>query len=138
MNRLFTITDLAREFQVTTRTLRFYEEKGLLTPLREGNTRIFNATDRIRLKLILRGKRLGFSLDESREIIGMYEPDAENDQQLQSLLDKIREKQQLLQRHKQEINTMLRDLKKTEAICIDALSASVTRKNLANKSRTKP
>ena len=136
MDTLFTISDLAREFEVTTRTLRFYEEKGLLNPKRNGSQRIFNATDRIRLKLILRGKRLGFSLEESRDIIGMYEPDVESNRQLESLLDKIHEKQKQLERQKQEINTMLKDLKNTEAICRDALSNSGKRKNAASKIRT--
>ena len=120
----FSISDLAKEFEVTTRTIRFYEEKGLLKPKRQGNTRIFSTADRIRLKLILRGKRLGFSLDESHDIIGMYEPATENSRQLEMLLGKIRKKQLRLELQKKEINTMLKDLRNTEAICRNALSDS--------------
>ena len=65
----YTISDLAREFDITTRTIRFYEEAGLLDPHREGQQRIYRDADRVKLKLILRGKRLGFSLAESRDII---------------------------------------------------------------------
>ena len=124
MNPPFSISELAREFDVSTRTLRFYEEKGLLAPERKGNTRIFDAADRVRLKLILRGKRLGFSLEESHDIIALYEPKTENSRQLQSLLDKIHEKREHLQLQKKEINNMLRDLKHTEAICRHALMES--------------
>ena len=134
MNDQFSITDLAREFSITTRTIRFYEEKGLLTPQRQGSSRIFNMTDRIRLKLILRGKCLGFSLEESRDIIGMYEPETANTRQLEVLLDKIHEKQQLLEQQKKEINKMLKDLKNTEQICLDTLS--IQSKTRTDKAKT--
>jgi DNA-binding transcriptional MerR regulator len=68
MSASYTISDLAREFGVTTRTIRHYEEVGLLNPARRGQARVFSAADRTRLKLILRGRRLGFSLEESREM----------------------------------------------------------------------
>ncbi len=119
----FSISDLAKEFEISTRTLRFYEEKGLLTPQRRGSTRLFSAADRVRLKLILRGKRLGFSLQESREIIDLYEPETANARQLQLLLDKIQQKRELLENQKREIDAMLRDLKRTEASCLAALTA---------------
>ena len=86
---LYSIRDLSRDFDVTTRTLRFYEEKGLLEPERLGQKRLYTAADRVRLKLILRGKRLGFSLDESAELIAMYDPESNNAPQLQALIDKI-------------------------------------------------
>ena len=70
MSTTFTISELAKEFGVTTRTIRFYEDQGLLSPKREGTNRVFSARDRVRLKLALRGKRLGFSLAEIREQIG--------------------------------------------------------------------
>ncbi len=70
--RLYTITQLTQEFGITTRTLRFYETQGLITPQRRGRQRLYKPADRTRLKLILRGKRLGFSLTEISEIIGMY------------------------------------------------------------------
>src|SRR5690554_7011730 len=71
------IGELAREFDVTTRTIRFYEDEGLLQPRRRGQTRIYSSADRTTLKLILRGKRLGFSLAESRQLIQMYNPRSE-------------------------------------------------------------
>lgn len=120
-SQTYTIRDLAKEFEVTTRTLRFYEEKGLLNPTRKGTSRVFSSADRVRLKLILRGKRLGFSLEESREIISMYEPATGNTRQLQTLLEKIQQKRALLEQRKQEIDSMLQDLMQTESLCLTAL-----------------
>ncbi len=73
-DRSHSISELAAELGITTRTIRFYEEKGLLAPSRNGQQRIYSAADRVRLKLILRGKRLGFTLEESRDLIDMYDP----------------------------------------------------------------
>ena len=73
MREFYTISDLAKEFDVTTRTIRFYEDQNLISPLREGTRRLFRARDRTRLKLILRGKRLGFTLAEISEILDMYD-----------------------------------------------------------------
>ena len=117
----YSISDLAQEFNITTRTLRFYEEKGLLTPTRRGTVRVYSSADRVKLKLILRGKRLGFNLEESRDIISMYEPATGNTRQLESLLEKISIKQALLEQRKKEIDLMLNDLLQTESICLDAL-----------------
>ena len=122
MDNKFSISDLASEFQITTRTIRFYEEKGLLAPERRGSTRLYGARERVKLKLILRGRRLGFSLDESRDIIEMYDPETENAKQLQTLLDKIQEKQGQLETQKKEVNSMLKDLKIAEKNCLDAIS----------------
>ena len=80
----YSISQLSKEFEVTTRTIRHYEELGLLSPARRGQTRVYSPADRTRLKLILRGKRLGLSLDDSREIIDMYEPGKTNIDQLPS------------------------------------------------------
>ena len=96
-DKKYSISDLASDFDVTTRTIRFYEEKGLLNPLREGQTRIYSAADRIKLKLILRGKRLGLSLEDSKDIIEMYDPEHDNSPQLIKLIEKIRERRRLLQ-----------------------------------------
>jgi len=87
----FSISDLAKEFGVTTRTIRHYEELGLVKPSRAGQVRIYNRGDRTRLKLILRGKRLGFSLQESSDIIQLYDPSHNNREQLQQLAQKIQE-----------------------------------------------
>src|SRR5210317_1667393 len=92
MQNTYSISDLAQEFGVTTRTIRFYEEKGLLNPQRDGSHRRYSAGDRTKLRLILRGKRIGFSLDESAEIIGMYGSPGNNRRQLETLLGRIEEK----------------------------------------------
>ena len=117
----YTIRALSREFDVTTRTLRFYEEKGLLTPTRCGQSRIFSAADRTRLKLILRGKALGFTLDESAELILMYDPSSDNENQLQALIEKIREKKTRMKEQKNEIELMLEDLAEWEKRSLKSL-----------------
>jgi DNA-binding transcriptional MerR regulator len=88
-NKTYTISDLAQEFGVTTRTIRFYEEKGLVKPLREGQKRLYSPADRVRIKLILRGKRIGMTLKESVELIDMYDPSRNNTQQLNSLINTV-------------------------------------------------
>ena len=118
----YTIRDLAEEFDITTRTLRFYEEKGMLSPHRQGQLRIYNAGDRTRLKLILRGKRLGLDLQESSEIIAMYNPSTNNQQQLKALLAKIEEKKTQLVRQQEDLDAMFEDLKLWEENCNEALS----------------
>lgn len=118
----YTIRDLAEEFDITTRTLRFYEEKGMLSPHRQGQLRIYNAGDRTRLKLILRGKRLGLDLQESSEIIAMYNPGTNNQQQLKALLAKIGQKKIQLVRQQEDLDAMFEDLKLWEKNCNEALS----------------
>jgi DNA-binding transcriptional MerR regulator len=117
----YSISDLASEFDVTTRTIRFYEEKGLLKPQREGTRRIYSPSDRTRLRLILRGKRLGLSLDESAEIIGLYGSPGNNRRQLQMLIGKIQERRTDLRRQQQDLQTMLEELADAEAKCREAL-----------------
>jgi DNA-binding transcriptional MerR regulator len=111
----YSIRDLAREFEITSRTLRFYEEKGLLSPTREGQNRIYSRADRTRLRLILRGKRLGLTLEESADLIGMYDPGSDNQQQLLAVIDKIRESRRRLEQQKQDLEQMLSDLADWEA-----------------------
>ena len=118
----YSIRELADEFNVTTRTLRFYEEKGLLNPSRNNTTRSYSNTDRTRLRLILRGKRLGLSLEESSAIVLMYDPSKSNDAQLRTLIAKIKEKRDQLVQQQSDLKIMLSDLKKAEKRCIDALS----------------
>ena len=98
----YSISALAKEFDITTRTIRFYEDKGLLNPSRQGQTRIYSAADRTILKLILRGKRLGFTLEQSGEIIKMYDPSNNNNEQLAALLESIRAKREQLERHRRK------------------------------------
>ncbi|AMX01451.1 MerR family transcriptional regulator [Microbulbifer thermotolerans] len=111
----YSISELAREFDITTRTIRFYEDKGLISPARRGQTRIYSPEDRVRLKLILRGKRLGFSLEESREIIDMYDPAGGNVEQLQRLLAAIEQKRAQLHQQLRDIQSLMGELDEAEA-----------------------
>lgn len=117
MTETYSITQLAREFDVTTRTIRFYEDRGLLRPARRGRTRVYSARDRVRLKLVLRGKRLGFSLSEIAEIIDMYDADPGERGQLEHFLRKIGERRELLRRQQDDIEMTLRDLEVIEQQC---------------------
>ncbi|MEE4662056.1 MAG: MerR family DNA-binding transcriptional regulator [Halieaceae bacterium] len=119
----YRISELASEFDITPRTIRFYEEKGLLNPERDGQTRLFRPADRVRLALILRGKRCGLSLDESREIIEMYEPGQSNVEQLHSLLDKVRERRDVLTAQLADIKDMMQELDDVERRCRRSLAA---------------
>jgi len=111
------IADLAREFDVTTRTIRFYEAEGLIAPSRQGQRRIFGPRDRVRLKLILRGKRLGFSLGEIREIIDLYDRAPGEAGQLRFFLGKIRERRAELERQRTDIADALHELGEVEQRC---------------------
>lgn len=122
--RTFTISELAREFDITTRTIRFYEDMGLLRPARRGTSRIFTAGDRTTIKLILRGKRLGFSLLESKEMIELYDPDEGNVTQLETLLDKLAEKRAILAQQLEDIRVMQLELDDVERRCREALATS--------------
>ena len=110
MNRSYSISDLASEFDVTPRTLRFYEEKGLLEPTRSGQNRRYSGADRTRLILVLRGKTLGLSLQESAELIGMYDPSSNNKAQLSRLIEKIQARKTRLVAQKLELEQMIDDL----------------------------
>ena len=110
MNRSYSISDLANEFDVTPRTLRFYEEKGLLEPSRSGQNRRYSGADRTRLILVLRGKTLGLSLQESAELIGMYDPSSNNKAQLSRLIEKIQARKTQLVAQKLELEQMIDDL----------------------------
>ena len=120
-NTRLTFKEMCAKFDVTPRTLRFYEAKELLFPVREGQRRLFTKRDRARLKLILRGKRLGISLDDSRDIIDMYEPGKSNVEQLEKLIDAIRQQRSKLNRQLDDITALLKDLNQAENDCIDAL-----------------
>jgi len=121
-DQTYSISDLASEFGVTTRTIRFYEEKGLVTPRREGQKRIYSAADRVRIKLILRGKRIGMTLKESVEIIDLYDPEHNNEEQLHSLISNVQEKRARLLQQKQDIDDMLQGLEEVQTLCEQALT----------------
>ena len=119
--RSYSISELAEEFGVTTRTIRFYEEKGLIHPHREGQKRLYTPADRVRIKLILRGKRIGMSLQESVELIDMYDPEHNNRDQLHSLIGTVQEKRAHLLRQKRDIEDMLAGLDEVQALCESGL-----------------
>ena len=121
----YSITDLSREFAVTPRTLRFYEEKGLLNPKRSGKNRIYSAGDRTRLRLILRGRQLGLSLEESAEVIGLYAPGTPNHEQLRLLLQKIEGKREQLYAQREALDAMLGDLDRWQTNFEAALKAPI-------------
>jgi len=125
MGNTYSIRDLADEFDVTTRTLRFYEEKGLLNPKRDNQTRTYSNADRTRLRLILRGKRLGLTLEESSNIILMYDPINQNTNQLQALIEKIQEKRIQLIEQQKDLELMLQDLDDAEERCRESLNSSI-------------
>ena len=117
----FTITELAKEFDITTRAIRFYEDQGLISPERQGQRRIYSPKDRVRLKLIMRGKRLGFTLAESRALIDMYDPDSDNEKQLLQFLAILDEKEALLEQQLQDIEVMKIELRDARTRCLNAL-----------------
>ena len=117
MSQNYSIADLAREFEVTTRTIRYYEDKGLLSPEREGQRRVYGARDYVRLRLIMRGKRLGFSLGEIREMIDLYDVDTSEVSQLNKFLEMIRSRQQALRQHQSDIIETLAELDNREEEC---------------------
>ena len=118
------IGDLAREFSVTTRTIRFYEGEGLLQPGRQGQNRIYGNRERVRLKLILRGKRLGFSLREIREMLDLYDAPAGEFAQLRHFIAKIEERRDALMRQREDIDQVLSELNALERRCGAILSAT--------------
>ena len=130
MNSQYSIRDLSQEFDVTTRTLRFYEEKGLLSPARAGQTRTYSATDRARLILILRGKNLGLSLEQSADLISMYDPASNNKKQLEALIEKIQSRKNQLEMQKQELEQMISDLEAWEERSRTAMKGKQKRSNM--------
>ena len=125
MNQHFTITELAREFDVTPRAIRFYEDQGLLAPRREGSSglrRVYSSRDRTRLKLTLRGKRLGFTLSEIRDLLDLYESPTDTVPQLHAFLATIAEHRQVLERQLEDLTATLEDLAQYETQCRSMLA----------------
>ena len=120
-NATISISKLAKEFLVTHRTIRFYEEQGLLHPARAGQQRIYYAKDRVRLKLILRGKRLGFSLAEIKTLFAMYKQDHNSTKQLSKMLELTQQKRELLHQQLQDIQSLLDELDDVEERCQEEL-----------------
>jgi len=113
----WSIAELAAEYDVTLRTIRFYEDRGLLTPERRGTVRVYHSRDKVRLGLILRGKRLGFSLDEIATIVDMYDAEPGEEGQLVYLLDQITHRRADLEQRRRDIDETLQELAEVEARC---------------------
>jgi len=119
--KTFSIGELAAEFGITSRTLRLYEEEGLLDPQRDGTRRIYNERNRVRLRLILRGKRLGWSLSEIRESFDLYDSSLGEEAQLESMLGKLEHRRETLIAQRKDIDSALLDLDRVEADAHQAL-----------------
>ncbi len=109
-HRTYSIRQLSKEFDVTARALRFYEDKGLISPERKGQTRLYSPRDRARLQLILRGKRLGFSLVEIHEILDLYTPKDHGAAQMRATLHKYRGQIETLKRQREDIDAAIKDM----------------------------
>lgn len=117
----YTISDLAKEFGLTTRAIRFYEDRQLLDPERVGTKRLYSRKDRARVKLIVRGKKLGFSLSEIHGLIELYENAADEVPQLQRYYDKLSEHRRKLESQRQEIEQTIIELRVAEHECLATL-----------------
>lgn len=127
----YSIGDLAREFDITTRSIRFYEDQGLLAPARQGQTRLYTNKDRVRLKLILRGKRLGFSLAETKRLFDLYDLENSSARQLYTVFELIADKRLSLQQQLEDIKVLLVELSNLEERCRDELAEIEASKNSA-------
>lgn len=122
MREYYTITELTREFDISTRTLRFYEDEGLIHPFRRGRTRLFRPSDRHLLKQILRGKRLGFSINEIRQIVQMYKEPPGEVGQLKLMIQRIDEKRDDLRQKRRDLEETLEELDHAEEACVERLA----------------
>lgn len=122
VDHLYSISELSDLFSISARTIRFYETKQLLNPRRIGGNRVYSYSDRIRLALILRAKRLGFSLIDIREYIELYDADPDHKEQIQLLQSKVEKRMDDLKRQKEDIVIAIRELEDIEAQCIEQLN----------------
>ena len=122
MRDYYTITELTREFDISTRTIRFYEDEGLISPIRRGRTRLFRHSDRQLLKMILRGKRLGFSIAEIREIMQMYKTPPGEAGQLRAIVRRVSEKRGELEQKRHDIDELLAELDNAEEACLTRMA----------------
>ena len=119
---LFAIADLAREFGISTRAIRFYESKGLLTPERVGSTRVFRRRDRARLILILRGKRLGFSLRDISDYLSLYDADRTQRAQVNLLVEMVDQRMVMLEQQLGDLQTTLGELREIKKLANERLA----------------
>lgn len=122
----YSISDLSKEFDITTRSIRFYEDQGLLAPTRKGQTRIYSQRDKVRLKLVLRGKRLGFSLAETGRLFELYDADKSSAKQLAIMMELIAEKKVDLKQKLDDISALLIELNDIENNCQEILTTLTT------------
>ncbi|WP_048647988.1 MerR family transcriptional regulator [Nitratireductor soli] len=122
MRDYYSITELTREFGISTRTLRFYEDEGLINPMRRGRTRLYRPSDRQLVRQILRGRRLGFSVAEIREIIEVYKAPPGEVGQLKLMLTHIEQKQQDLRQKRRDLEDTLEELASAEEACVERLA----------------
>lgn len=122
MREYYSITELTREFGISTRTLRFYEDEGLIHPLRRGRTRLFRPSDRHLLQQIMRGKRLGFAIAEIHEIIQMYREPPGEAGQLRLLMKRVEEKREALRQKRRDIDETLSELDQVEEACMGRMA----------------
>jgi DNA-binding transcriptional MerR regulator len=115
----YTIAELAREFDITLRAIRFYEDQGLISPLREGvaRTRVYSARDRTRLKLTLRGKRLGLTLSEIKSLVDMYESPKDTEAQLERFLQVLAQHREKMEQQREDLEGALAEVAAHEAEC---------------------
>ncbi len=129
----FTISDLAREFALTTRAIRFYEDEGLLTPLRKGRARVYSERERVRIKLILRGKRLGLALSEIRELFDLYATTRNERPQLEKFLLMLSDRRAMLLQQREDIDAVLAEIAVLERDCRRRVSAGGVAANAPGK-----
>lgn len=122
MREHYTITELTREFGISTRTLRFYEDEGLIAPMRRGRTRLFTSADRQLVRFILRGKRLGFSIAEIKEIVQMYREPPGEAGQLRLLIQRVNEKRDELKQKRRDLEETLAELDDVEETCVERMA----------------
>ena len=122
-DELYTVTELGKDLGVSARAIRFYEDKGLISPQRAGNNRVYTLRDRARMILILRGKQLGFSLREIKEYLDLYDVDPTHAKQIRLLLESVRSRIVTMQKQREALDTALRELAEIETQAKAALAA---------------
>ncbi len=131
--KFLTVTQLARDLGITARTIRFYEDKGLISPQRAGSTRVYTARNRARMSLILRGKRLGFSLREIKDYLDLYDVDQTRSEQIKLLLTGVHKRLESLREQRREIETTINELEDIERQAVDALANHADTKKRATR-----
>ena len=138
MNETQTITELARDFGVTTRAIRYWESHGLVSPARKGGNRVYSKRDRTRLKLALRGKRLGLSLAEIKDLIDMYDTAEDESSQLLSFLGALAQRRAALEQQRDDIQAVLKEIARFERQCREMLEADEAASAGSPRGKRKP